>query len=193
MAPRKGVVRPSRSQGTVAIGGHVVTPSQWQSGALATALAPAAAPAAPPPAVAQPYDPAYEASVNTANRNVSLGNNEATWQTQNTGYNLGYNPDGTSNAANPYSEAQKLQDQYHRSQAGTTNSMAAQGQLYSGSNLNAQATNDRNFSQSDAALKQQALQAYHGINATQLQNYATNSIGVSDAGFNALNKATYGG
>jgi hypothetical protein len=156
--------------------------------------APMYAPYVPPTPVApQPFDPALEQQKLAAGRNVALGNNEATWQTQNTGYNLGYNPDGTANAANPYSQAQLLTDSYKRNQLGTTNSMAAQGQLYSGSLLNARATDDRNYSQSDAALRQQALQAYHGINATKLGNYASNASGVSDADWAGLLKSTYGG
>ena len=165
------------------------------AGGLPQALAaPAAAPGpAAPVAAPQPYDPAYQASVTSANRNVALGNNEATWQTQQTGYDLGYDQNGQFNAANPYSQAQLLQDNYKRSQLGTTNSMAAQGQLYSGAIQNARATDDRNYSQSDAALRRQAVGAYHGIQAGQLNNYATNSVGVSDASFNSLLKSTYGG
>jgi hypothetical protein len=148
---------------------------------------------APLAAAPQPFDPNYEAQKLTAGRNVALGNNEATWQTQNAGYNLGYNPDGTSNAANPYSQAQLLTDSYKRSRLGTQNDMAGQGQLYSGSLLNAQATNDRGYSQADAALRQRALEQYHGINAGKLANYASNASGVSDADYAALLKATYGG
>jgi hypothetical protein len=156
--------------------------------------APQYAPYVPPtPVAAQPYDPNLEQQRLTAGRNVALGNNEATWQTQNTGYDLGYNPDGTSNAANPYSQAQLLQDSYHRQQLGTTNSMAAQGQLYSGALSNAQATNDRGYSQGDAALRQQALERYHSIGATRAANYASNASGMSDAEWQALLKATYGG
>jgi hypothetical protein len=141
----------------------------------------------------QPYDPAAAATALSAGRNVALGNNEATYQTQQTGYDLGYNPDGTSNAANPYSQAQLLQNSYHRQQLGTTNSMAAQGQLYSGSTLNARAADDRGYSQGDAALRQQALERYHSIGATRAANYAGNASGVSDADWQALLKATYGG
>jgi hypothetical protein len=195
MAPRKGVRR--GGGGTVAIGNTPVTPQQWSSGALLTALqsgSPAGGtPDAAPGPAPQPYDPAYEAYVNSANRNVSLGNNEATWQTQNLGYDSGFNADGTLNAANPYSQAQLLVDNYKRDQLGTNNSMAAQGQLYSGARLNAQATNDRQYAQGYAGLQRQASKGYHGIQSGRLQNYATNSVGVSDAAFGALQKATYGG
>jgi hypothetical protein len=152
------------------------------------------APAPPPPtAIApQPFDPALEAQRLSAGRNVALGNNEATWQTQNAGYNLGYNPDGTANAANPYSQAQLYADSYKRSKLGTRNSMFAAGQGYSGALLNAQAENDRSYSQSDAALRQRALQQYHSIQSGKLANYASNASDVSDADWNSVLKSTYG-
>lgn len=145
----------------------------------------------PPVAAPQPYDPAYQGTVLAANRNVSLGNNEATWQTQQTGYDLGYDQSGAFNAANPYSEAQRLQDSYHNDQRRTTNS--AGNQLYSGSYLNQQAIDDRSYSISDAELKRRAQATYHGIQAGQLQNYSQNAVGVTDAGFNSLLHSTYGG
>lgn len=150
-------------------------------------------PPAPPAAAPQPYDPAYQGTVLTANRNVTLGNNEATYQTQQTGYDLGYDQTGAFNAANPYSQAQLLQDSYHDQQRGTTNNLANAGQLYAGSLINQRGIDDRNYSISDAALKRRAQATYHGIQAGQLQNYATNAVGVSDAGFNKLRTDTYGG
>jgi hypothetical protein len=141
----------------------------------------------------QPVDQNYEAYKLSAGRNVALAGNEAAWQNQNLGYNLGIDANGQANAANPYSQAQLLQDSYHESQLGTTNNMAAQGQLYSGATQNAQGINDRNYAINYAGLQQRALQGYHGIQSGQLGSYASNAAGVSDADFNALLKAAYGG
>lgn len=163
------------------------------AGGLPQALAQSSSAAPAPAAAPQPYDPGYEAYKLTAGRNVTLGNNEATWQTQNLGYDSGFNADGTLNTSNPYSQAQLLQDNYKRSQLGTTNSMAAQGQLYSGANLNAQATNDRNYAQGYAGLQHGAATGYHAIQSGQLTNYANNAVGVSDASWNSLLNSTYKG
>lgn len=178
----------------VTIGNTPVSAQQWASGGLAEALVPGStAPGgvAGPQVTAQPIDPAYEAYKQGAGFDITTGNNEAAWQTGQTAFNTGYNADGSTNASNPYSQAQLFQDSYHTSQLGTTNGMAAQGQLYSGANLNAQATNDRNYSIGSNALKTQTAATYHGIGNTQLVNYGANAAGGSAAGFAALSKSVY--
>lgn len=140
----------------------------------------------------QAPDPAFEAAKLTAGRNVALGNAESAYQTGQVKTGYGYAADGSIDASNPYSQAMQLQDSYKRSQLGTNNSMAAQGQFYSGARLNAQATNDRNYAQSDYSLRQGYGQALHGIQYGQAQNYANNATGVSDADFAALLRAIGG-
>lgn len=145
----------------------------------------------------QPFDPALEAQKTSAIRNIGLGDAEAGWQKgqlqRSSGFDSGGNLIGVGSADfNPFSQAQIFQDDYKRSVTGTNNSMAAQGQLYSGARLNAQAHNDRGYAQGYDALKTGALTGYHGIQSGQLSNYATNISGVSDADFGALRKQVYG-
>lgn len=186
----------SPTQGTVAIGNTPVTQQQWQSGALANALAPGSytppGPPGPDP-TPPPFDPAFEASKLGATWNVQTGDAEAGYQTGRTAYSTGYNADGSRNASNPYSQAQLLQDNFHRSQTGTNNSMAAAGQLYSGARLNAQGRNDRLYAEGSAGLRDSASDTYHGIQVGQLQNYGANSLGVGQGQFDSLRRSIYGG
>lgn len=186
--------RKSEAQGTVGINGVPVTQAQWANGALAESLVPGSTSpgGVAAPVAAQPIDPTYEAAKNAAGYNIGLSNSEANYQQGQTAYNTGYNADGSLNTSDPYSQAQLLQDSYHRSQLGTTNSLASQGQLYSGALANAQGTNDRNYAQSSDALKRSAADTYHTIGTNQLTSYANNALGTNDAGFSALLKSVYG-
>jgi hypothetical protein len=141
----------------------------------------------------QPVDPALEEQRLIANRNVALGKGEAAYQQGNLGFDYGYNPNGTINTANPYSRAAMLQLGYEHQQAGTTNSYAAQGQLYSGAIQNALGEGSRQYGANEAANRLAYQRATHGIQAGQLNTVANAGSGVSDADFQALLKATYPG
>jgi hypothetical protein len=153
------------------------------------------APAAPPPVVVQPqpFDPQLEAARQGAAWNQQTSGAEATYQRGQTAANTGFNADGSVNTSNPYSQATLLQDSYKRSVTGTNNSYAAQGQLYSGARVNAQAANDRGYSQGYDALRRSAMDTYHGIGFGQLQGYGQNALGGNQAEYDALRRATYGG
>lgn len=147
----------------------------------------------PPPVVApQPYDPALENAKLGAGFNIGIADSESAYQTGQTTYNTGYNAQGAFDASNPYSQAMLLQDEYKRSVTGTQNSYAAQGQLYSGARLNAQARNDRQYAIGSDVLRRQAMDTHHGIGVNKLQSYASNSLGVSQEAFDALRRAIYG-
>jgi hypothetical protein len=156
-------------------------------------VGPDGAPVPPPAPVIQPqpFDPAFEAQRQGATWNVQLSDAEAGWQTDRTGWYTGYNADGSLNTSNPYSQAQLFQDNYRRSVTGTNNSMAAQGQLYSGARLNAQARNDRLYAEGSAGIRDAAQDRYHGIGYGRLQTYGANSAGVAQGGFESLLNSTY--
>lgn len=143
-----------------------------------------------------PPDPYLQNSILTANRNIGLGDAESTWQQGQLQRSSGFDANGnviTSGADfNPYSQAMQLQDNWHTAQRGTTNSLASQGQLYSGAMANAQGYNDKNYAQGFDALKTQTLGGYHGIQANRLGTYASNSIGTNSAGFDSIYKSVYG-
>jgi hypothetical protein len=153
-------------------------------------------PAQLPPGAAipspQPFDPAAEQARLQATLNVGLSGAETGYQRGLTAYDTGYDPTGARNHANPYSQAQLLEDNYHRSQAGTRNSMAAVGQYNSGAYGRAAARDDRVYAQGSDALQRGAAETYHGLGVGQLQTYGQNSTGVSAETLAALRRAIYG-
>lgn len=139
----------------------------------------------------QPIDPNVINAQLIGNRNVAIGNGEAAYQTGNLGFDYGYNPDGSINSANPYSRAALYQLGYENQQRGTTNSLAARGQLYSGALLNQRGLDASGYAQAEAANRLGYQRSLHGIQAGQLGTAANAGTGVSDADFAALLKATY--
>jgi hypothetical protein len=156
------------------------TPAQFQ----------AALPPAPTP---QPVDPALLNAQLVANRNVAISKGQAAYDTGNLGFDYGYNPDGSVNTANPYSRAALYQLGYENSTRGTTNSYAAQGQLYSGALQNAQGENQRQYAMNEAGNRLAYQRGLHGIQTGQVNTAANAGTGVSDADFQALLRATYPG
>lgn len=141
----------------------------------------------------QPVDPSVLNAQLVANRNIAIGKGEAAYQEGNLGFDLGYNPDGSINAADPYSRAALFQLSHERSRLGNTNSYAAAGQLYSGALTNAQNEADRVYAQNEAGNRLAYQRGLHGIQTGLLNTTAAGGSGVSDADFNALLKATYPG
>lgn len=141
----------------------------------------------------QPFDAAFEAAKQSAQWNITTGTAEANYQLGRTAYSTGYNADGSLNTSNPYSQAMLLQDNYKRSRVGANNSMTAAGQYASGARRNAQGRNDRLYAEGSASLRDQAQDRYHDIQYGQLQNYGQNSIGGTQAGYDALRRSIYGG
>lgn len=150
---------------------------------------------APPAAgtVPQPFDPSLAWAQQQATWQRGIADSEARYQQGETAWSLGYNADGSLNTSNPYAQAQLLQDNYRRSVTGTDNSMAAQGQLYSGARVNAQARNDRLYAESSSALRDEARRTYHGIASGQLQSYGQNAMGLTQEQWDALRRSVYGG
>lgn len=142
---------------------------------------------------AQPPDPNVLNAQLVGNRNVAIGNATAAYDTGNLSFDSGINPDGTVNTANPYSRAALYQLAYERQQLGTTNSMAARGQLYSGALQNQRGLDAGNYAQQDAGNRLGYQRALHGVQTNRLTTYANAGTGVSDADFAALLKSTYPG
>ncbi len=140
----------------------------------------------------QPFDPSLEAQKQSAGWNIQLADADAGYQRGQTAYGTGYNADGSRNAANPYSQAQLLQDNWQRSKTGTDNSLAAAGQFYSGARANAQGRNDRLYSVDSDSLRRSAQDTYYGIGKGQLGTYASNTLGVTGGAYESLRKSVYG-
>ena len=160
-------------------GGGTFLPGQYPSASVA--------PASPtgPAAPAQPLDPNVVNQQVIARRNVTLGDLRATFDQGNLDQEYGF---GAGGAANPYSRAALLQEHFKRSQLGTTNSYAANGQLYSGAYGRMQNENQRNYDIGYDQLRR-AYDAQSGnIALDRLGTYANAGTGVDDATFQSLLK-----
>ena len=122
----------------------------------------AAVPDAPtdaPPPVAPPVDPQYGADVNAAtlNRDTTLSQDAADRAALGGIYGLALDASGNviDDHTNPFSRAAAQQTAYDNAVRGTTNSMAARGQLYSGALQNEQNWNaQQNLKGRDALVRE---------------------------------------
>lgn len=141
------------------------------------------------PIPAQPLDPAVASAQVAANRNVAVGDLYGTWQQGNLDQDYGF---GAGGAANPYSRAALLQESFRRSQRGTTNSYASQGQLYSGAYNRMQNENQRNYDIGYDQRRRDYDRQSGDIGFGRLENYANAGTGVDETKFNALLRALGG-
>lgn len=147
----------------------------------------AASPASPSPV--QPLDPNVVNQQIIGQRDVALSDLYSTWQQTNLDQQYGY---GASGAANPYSDAAKLQTNFQRSVLGTTGSYASQGQFNSGAYGRAQDENARNYAIADDASRRAYNQASGQNQFSQLQAYANAGTGIDSAEFQAMLDALKG-
>lgn len=133
-----------------------------------------------------PIDPAQESYNVTAQRNLGLAQGEQAYQQGQLDYNYGY---GAGGAADPYSRAALLQESYKRNVLGTTNSMAASGQQYSGSAGRAQNENARQYSIASDANRRAYDDATHGLAYGTATAAANTGIGMSDGSYQSILKA----
>jgi hypothetical protein len=122
IGPAKGVLRPATP----------IPPRRAYSVPATRRTRPATPGRAPSP---RPIRRMRRTALQRAATSVS-GNAEAAYQHANIS-----NEYGIGDSSNPFSKAAMLQESYNRSKLGTTNSLAAQGQLYSGAMINAQNEN----------------------------------------------------
>lgn len=129
-----------------------------------------------------PYSDVGYGAIGSAVENANThATNERNYQYHQGAQSYGYDSEGRIiNTAvnpdyNPYAEAGVLKKNYDNSVRGTTNSYAANGQLYSGAQINAQNTNDWNYGLSSDRLQRQANAFYHGQDQS-VQNTADAGI-----------------
>jgi hypothetical protein len=134
----------------------------------------------------QPLDPTEMAYQNAGLRNYQLAQGEGTYQQGQLDQTYGY---GDTGAANPYSRAALLQENFVRSQRGTTNSYAASGQLYSGAYGRQQGENARQYSIASDANRRAYDAASHQIGYGVAQAGAAYGSGVGTEAYNALLRA----
>lgn len=157
---------------------------------------PVAPTAAPPPAVAPqglPVDPFYDAAAGNANRNLSTTLAGLQYQRGQLGSTYGFGTDASGNVfddpSNPYSRAAVMKKSYDDRKLGTTTSMAAQGQLYSGALQNAQNENARQNDMGRDSLIRQFMAAQQQIRQGELQAQGTYQDQLGQAGSDRLLRA----
>jgi hypothetical protein len=125
----------------------------------------------------------------TGQRNVAIGDLNATWQQGNLDQTYGF---GAGGAANPYSRVALAGENLKRSQLGTLNSYAGQGQLYSGAYDRMQNENQRNYDIGYDQLRRDYDQQSGNLQLGRLQSYADAGSGVDQAKWAALFKSLGG-
>lgn len=121
---------------------------------------------------APPVDPIYDQTIAGLGRSRTDALAELTRQRGagllGYGYNATYDANGlvsglTYDPNNPYSQAALARTVYQQNKNGTTNSLAARGQLYSGALTNAQNTNDTNFNVGENSRQQALINFLNGL------------------------------
>lgn len=79
-----------------------------------------------------PFDPTYESQGALNQQQLDQALAALQYQRGRTGYDTGFNAQGQVDLSNPFSQAKLLERTFQQGQRGTTNQMAAGGQLYSG-------------------------------------------------------------
>lgn len=117
------------------------------------------------------------ASLNNINTHAQT---EHDYQLGRGGQNFGYDSTGAlisdpnNPNYNPFSQAAVLQHYYDNQKRGTTNSYAAQGQLYSGALVNKRNSDQYGYNKSSDSIQRGAQDFYHG-NDRSLQGTLDNS------------------
>lgn len=131
-----------------------------------------------------PWNAAYETT--TGNLRKEQADTQANLAYQRAGVEQEY---GFNDTSDPYARANLLQRSYQQGQLGTTNSMAARGQLYSGATQRARETNTFNMGQNLNALRGEYQQKMYGLDQDRLQSDQTYRRGLEDAEARRLESA----
>jgi hypothetical protein len=107
-----------------------------------------------------PIDPTYTGQVGAINLNYDQTMAGIGYEQTMLGQESGFNAQGGLDPSNPYSVAANLQRRYQQGQRGTTNSMAAAGQLYSGAHGRNLAEGTYQYNRSYDSARRDAQRGY---------------------------------
>jgi hypothetical protein len=110
-----------------------------------------------------PIDPTYTGQVGAINLNYDQTMAGIGYEQTMLGQESGFNAQGGLDPSNPYSVAANLQRRYQQGQRGTTNSMAAAGQLYSGAHGRNLAEGTYQYNRSYDSARRDAQRGYLGL------------------------------
>jgi hypothetical protein len=133
----------------------------------------------------QPWDTQYESDVSSINSARDQSLLQIAAQRSQLGSDYGYQQDQTGavtvDPSNPFSRAALLERTYRQSQAGSTNSLAARGQLYSGALQNALGEGQYQHDVGSDALQRSFQSAAQALEAQRLQALTGATTGITDA------------
>jgi hypothetical protein len=107
-----------------------------------------------------PVDPIHTGQVGAINQNYDSTMAGIGYQQTMLGQESGFDAQGNLDPTNPYSVAANLQRRYQQGQRGTTNSMAAAGQLYSGAHGRNLAEGTYQYNRSYDSARRDAQRGY---------------------------------
>lgn len=142
-----------------------------------------AAPPAPAPLTPQPLpvDPIYTNDVGWLNTNYDQTIAGVGFDRTQLGQTYGFDQYGNLDPSNPYSVAANLQRRYQQGQSGTTNSMASQGQLYSGALQGNLDEGTFQYSRSYDDARRQAMTGYQRLTEREQQAGFDKNRGIGEA------------
>lgn len=129
---------------------------------------------APVPVPPQLPDPTFLAEQAAAQRTLALGGAWDTYSRAQLSNQYGY-----GDVSNPFNLAQLQKEEYQRTQNRTLNSLASQGQLYSGALGAERNYNAKNYAISEDRLRRQYQGAQDAITKAALDRYSTTLGNVS--------------
>lgn len=123
-----------------------------------------------------PFNARADNAIADAGRNYAFGTANIDAQRQRTEQSYGF-----TDPTNPFSQAALLQRSYQQQQTGTLNSMARQGQLYSGAMSNARYNDSFNFGRSYDELSRNYENALQELDTEKLRLGVERDSAVADA------------
>lgn len=135
-----------------------------------------------------PPDPIYQSDVGLAGygyqNNLAGINYDRTDLAQTTGFNA----EGGLDPTNPFSIAANITRRYQQQQAGTTNSMAAAGQLYSGALNRARGEDYYQYQRSYDSARRSASRGFQDLKEREGSAYFNYATGLNQANSDRLGR-----
>jgi hypothetical protein len=128
-----------------------------------------------------PVDPIYTGQVGSINLNYDQTIAGIGYEQTLFGQEMGFDAAGNLDPSNPYSVAMNLQRRYQQGQRGTTNSMASQGQLYSGAHQRNLDEGTYQYGRSYDSARRDAQRGYLGFDQRRQQATFQRDTGLGQA------------
>ena len=133
-----------------------------------------------------PPDPIYQSDVGAINLNYDNTIAGINFDRTQLGQQYGFDAQGNLDPSNPFSIAANLQRRYQQGQRGTTNSMAAAGQLYSRAHQRNLDEGTYQYQRSYDTARRDALNTYRDLTEREQRATSNRTMGINTADANRL-------